>query len=181
MIAMGELISREYRESQIEMHANPRGYGQRGDHWAATVIDLANKHQISSILDYGCGQGSLGAACRDAGFDVREYDPAIEGKDGRPSFADMVTCTDVLEHIEPDRLDKVLAHIRMLTKKVAFLVIATRPSNKLLPNGENAHLIIEDGKWWRERVLAAGFKLRLPPHVWPKKMPGKCWVGVCKP
>jgi hypothetical protein len=182
VIPVGDRISADYLESQKQMHANPRGYGQRGDHWAGTVVEIARKHEIASILDYGCGAGSLAKALERHGrFVVREYDPAIPGKDGIPSFADMVVCTDVLEHIEPDKLDNVLAHIRMLTRKVAFVVIATRPANKCLPNGENAHLIIENGHWWRARVLGAGFTLRKPPRIWPAKMPGKCWVGVLKP
>lgn len=182
MIPQGDLISRDYLESQVQMHAHPRGYGQRGDHWAPTVIALAKKYDVGSILDYGCGAGSLGRALRETGlFSVREYDPAIPGKDSPPFFADMVVCTDVVEHVEPEKLDNVLTHLRALARKVVFLVAACRPANKLLPNGQNAHLIIEDGHWWRERILKAGFTLRLPPKVWPSKMPGKCWVGVLKP
>lgn len=181
MIALSSLISRDYLEAQKIMHAQPRGYGGRGDAWANTVIDLAQRYDAGSLLDYGCGQGALARALRTAGLACREYDPAIPGKDAPPVFADMVVCTDVLEHIEPDRLDLVLTHLRALARKVVFVVIALRPANKLLPNGQNAHLIIENKVWWRARVELAGFTVRGAPAVWPEKRPGKCWAAVLKP
>ncbi len=88
---------------------------------------------------------------------MREYDPAIEGKDGRPVFADLVVCTDVLEHIEPDRLDNVLTHLRTLARRAVFVVINTQPSNKTLTDGRNAHLIVEPAVWWYERLQVAAF------------------------
>lgn len=181
MITRFDLISPEYCEAQKEMHAHPRGYGGRGDHWAETVKHLAKRVDAGSILDYGAGQGSLGRALRSSNFNCRDYDPAVAGMDGKPGFADLVVCTDVLEHIEPRRLDTVLAHIRGLARRAVFLVVATRPANKLLPNGQNAHLIIEEPAWWEARVVAAGFTLLDPPTVLPEKMPGKCWYGVLAP
>ena len=181
MIPQIDLISPKYREAQRVMHANPKGYGGRGDHWAATVIEIANRYQAGSVLDYGAGQGRLGKALRRAGFVCRDYDPAIADMASQPFFADMVTCTDVLEHIEPDKLDSVLAHIRMLARKVVFFVVACRPANKLLPNGKNAHLIIEDGAWWKARVVGAGFTVVKGPAVLPDQMPGKCWYAVVTP
>jgi hypothetical protein len=178
-----ELISQDYLHAQRTMHANPRGYGGRGYVWTSTVLQIADRYKAISILDYGCGQGTLMHAIRlvSPNTSCREYDPAIVGKDGRPEFADLVVCTDVLEHIEPDKLDAVLAHIRGLARKAAFLVVATRPANKLLPSGENAHLIIEPDAWWEARVLGAGFTLQDPPTVHPDKMPGKCWIAVVTP
>jgi hypothetical protein len=183
VIAQHDLISREYCESQRIMHANPRGYGGRGDHWKRTVLHVARRYAVGSILDYGAGRGRLGIAMRAFGFVCRDYDPAIPGWDDPPSFADLVTCCDVMEHVEPDKIDTVLAHIRALARKAAFFVVATRPANKLLPNGYNAHLTIESGEWWEARILRAGFALEPPVFTskLPTKMPGKCWYAVMKP
>ena len=41
-------------------------------------------------------------------FEIKEYDPAIPGKDSLPEPADIVVCSDVLEHIEPNYLLNVL-------------------------------------------------------------------------
>lgn len=181
MIRQSELISKDYLESQKWMHAQPRGYGGRGDHWAPTVIHVAKQYDCMSVLEYGAGQGRLGIALRAAGFVCRDYDPAIPGWDAPPAFADLVTCCDVMEHVEPDKIDNVFAHIKMLARKAAFLVIACRPANKLLPNGHNAHLTIQPKQYWRERILSAGFTIDPAPTVLPDKMPGKCWMGVVRP
>lgn len=176
-----DLISPDYLEAQKIMHADPKGYGNRGDEWAKTVIEVAERYDCTSILDYGAGTGRLATALRDAGYVVSEYDPAIEGKETPPTFADLVVSTDCLEHVEPEKLTAVLAHLRLLARKAVFVVISCRPAMKLLPNGDNAHLIIRNKRWWRERVLAAGFRLRRSPIAMPRKIPSKCWMGVLKP
>lgn len=158
MKRLQDLISHEYVELQKALHATPRGYGGNGRKWAQWVQLFADKYDCGSVLDYGCGQGSLKAALSGQ-LTCREYDPAIEGKDFPPSFADMVNVTDVLEHIEPEKLDNVLEHIRSLARKAVFVVISLKPSNKVLADGRNAHLIVEDQAWWRTRLELAGFKV----------------------
>ncbi len=59
----------------------------------------------------------------------------------------------MLEHIEPDCLQDVLAHIRGLTRKCCFIVVAMRPSIKLLPDGRNAHLIVQPVRWWMAKLM----------------------------
>lgn len=182
-MAQMALISPTYTALQRELHARPNGYGGKGDKWAPAVARLAEDLGCSSILDYGCGQGSLVKALRPlapAVIRLDEYDPAIPGKDGRPSFADLVVCTDVLEHIEPDRLTRVLAHLQMLARKAVFVVIATRPSNKTMTDGRNAHLIIEDDDWWRATVKTAGFSVS-PGPASPLKKPSREWVAILTP
>lgn len=184
MIAPGrhELISPKYVEMQRILHAAPRGYGGRGEKWAGVVLQVALKYEATSILDYGCGQGSLARVLRsqDLGaITVREYDPAIHGKDQLPEFADLVNVTDVLEHIEPERLSVVLAHIRSLARKVVFAVISTKDSNKILADGRNAHVIIKPGPWWKDQLRLAGFTLRPPPSI--VRQTSKEWVGVLIP
>lgn len=153
------LISEEYCESQRIMHKRPEGYGGSGQKSAAEVESFAKDVGAEGLLDYGCGQGTLKRALQNRGFQpwITEYDPAIKGKDGVPKPADLVTCTDVLEHIEPDKLTAVLSHLFTLARKAAFLLVATRPANKKLPDGRNAHLILEPPEWWLAKIQAAGF------------------------
>jgi hypothetical protein len=84
---------------------------------------------------------------------VFSYDPAVEGIDEEPDPADLVVCTDVLEHIEPDCLDDVLADISRCTLKVAMLTVCTVPAAKHLPDGRNAHLIVENSRWWMRKLF----------------------------
>lgn len=182
MIAEHELISRPYLELQRQLHEAPRGYGGRGDKWSGIVLQLALEHHATSILDYGCGEGSLAKVLKSqplGAIRVDEYDPAIPGKDRMPLFADLVVCTDVLEHIEPDCLYAVLQHLRMLARKLVFVVISTKHSNKRLADGRNAHLIIEPGQWWKHQLRKAGFTLHNPPTI--VRTTTKEWVGVLTP
>lgn len=142
------LISDAYRQLNRDLHAGGL-YGRKGDKWLATVRDLIDRFQPDTILDYGCGQGALG---RELGRPIAEYDPAIEGKESLPEPANLVVCTDVIEHIEPELIDEVLDHLKLLTKKVLFAVISTRPANKFLADGRNAHLIVQPWEWWETKI-----------------------------
>lgn len=60
----------------------------------------------------------------------------------------MVTCIDVLEHIEPDYLQDVFDHLQDLTEVILFATVHTGPAGKTLPDGRNAHLIQQPMEWW---------------------------------
>lgn len=146
-----DLISPAYLQEQKVLHASPRGYGERGRKWADTVLALAKTHDAGSILDYGCGQGSLVKALRgQTSARLDEYDPAIPGKESLPSFADLVVCTDVMEHVEGACLPSVIAHLSVLTRRVLFLVISLVPTAKTLTNGDQAHISLYPVAYWRE-------------------------------
>ena len=63
---------------------------------------------------------------------------------------DLVTCTDVLEHVEPEYIDRVVRHILSLASKAIYLNINIKEANKTLPDGRNTHLIIKPPEWWEE-------------------------------
>lgn len=145
------LISKEYVEQNRRLHEERPDYGKGGHRWADTVMGVADKENIRHVLDYGAGKGTLAKSL--PVLEVAEYDPAIPGKDAEPSPADMVVCTDVLEHVEPDMLNNVLNHIQSLARRVVILAVATRPAVKNLPDGRNAHLIVEPVEWWLPHLM----------------------------
>lgn len=168
------IITPEYAALNAELHRTRRDYGRRGGRHAARVLQLLREFNATTVLDFGCGKGGLKAALPNV--DIREYDPAIPGKDTPPEPAHILVCTDVLEHIEPDCLDDVLSELARLTLKVGHLVIATQPDQtKLLPDGRNPHLIVQPATWWKDR-LSQHFRVRLDDEgrksatftVWPK-------------
>jgi hypothetical protein len=184
------LISPEYAAMQRELHGRPKGYGGKGKKWADTVVALARRYGCGSMLDYGAGQSSLTLElAQRTGLNLRlaDYDPGVPGKENFPSFADLVVCTDVLEHIEPDRLDAVLEHIHALARKAVFLVVALDEANKVLSDGRNAHLILESPEWWEARVVGAGFRLDplgelpLPIAYGDPAKRSKRWIAVAVP
>lgn len=155
---MLQTISDEYRKLNRELHETKSSYGSEGWRHGERVLELREENEAHTVLDYGCGRGTLKNALGSPEW-VFEYDPAIPGKDARPGMADIVVCTDVLEHIEPDLLDNVLLDLVRLTRKVAYLVIATRQSVKLLSDGTSPHKIVENAQWWREKLAEKFFIL----------------------
>jgi hypothetical protein len=155
-VAALKLISDEYRALQHELHSRGN-YGVSGQKWAENVRALASAYECDTVLDYGSGRGTLRQALAlgpAPPFMIREYDPCIPEKAGMPQPADLVFCGDVLEHIEPEFLGNVLDHLRVLTLKIFYAVIATQPAAKYLADGRNAHLIIEGPAWWLPRLQA---------------------------
>jgi hypothetical protein len=148
------LISESYRQLNKLLHESRPDYGTSGQRYAGIVEQLVEKYGTHEVLDYGCGKRTMQAALT---FAITNYDPCIPGLDSVPEPHDIVTCTDVLEHIEPECLAEVLADIRRCTKRVALLLVATRPAKKTLADGRNAHLIQEPYDWWRDKFAAAGF------------------------
>ena len=144
------LISPEYTETLRQAHQDPR-WGTSAHLWVDKVRELARTYG-PTILDYGCGKGVL----REHIFNVTNYDPATFPE--RPVSHDLVCCIDVLEHIEFEHLPAVLEDLRTLTKNALFAVISTVPALKNLPDGRNAHLIVEPGDWWLHHLIQ-GFDL----------------------
>jgi Methyltransferase domain len=116
-------------------------------------------------LDYGCGKSLLAKALP---WPIWEYDPAIPGKEESPRAADLVVCTDVLEHIEPEKLPFVLDDLRRCVKKVGYFLIHTGPAAKKLSDGRNAHLIQKSRDWWEKKLgkfFTIGKVIDNPPEV----------------
>ncbi len=148
------LISPEYAALNAEHHQNDPTYGIYGGN-ASRLVQVAEWFGTRDILDYGCGKGRLGGMMP---WPIREYDPAIPGKDRRPEPADIVICRDVLEHIEPEHLEEVLADLARCVKRIGLFSIGTAPSWDVLSDGRNAHLIQRRWPWWRDR-LAKHFRI----------------------
>lgn len=149
---LDNLISPEYLAEQKRLHASPRGYGGKGRKWADEVHGIAEKCSARSILDYGAGQDSLCKELRERGIKTHSYDPAIKRISRLPAPADMVVCTDVLEHIEPEKLCEVVAHLASLMRVVGFFVISLVPTTKTLSDGRQAHISLYNRQFWFDLI-----------------------------
>lgn len=151
------LITEGYRELQQELHQNLR-YGAASMKFSSKVVGLIRDHRMVSVLDYGAGKRLLSTAL--PGIDLTEYDPCVPEISEPPQGTfDLVCCIDVLEHVEPECLDDVLADLGRLTGRLAFLTIHTGPAGKFLSDGRNAHLIQRPIDWWEERLRPHFFML----------------------
>ena len=147
-----QVISDQYRLLQQELHRNPN-YGVASLQFAPIVKQVIEQMGAKSVSDYGAGKCNLQRGLRELGVDLdyRPYDPAFPDY-GPARSADLVCCIDVLEHIEPDYLDNVLADLRAITSVYGFFSIHTGPAHKHLADGRNAHLIQQPSSWWLPKL-----------------------------
>lgn len=168
-------ISKDYLRLNKELHKSPQGFGGGGARHVAAILQLAEQTGAKTLLDYGAGQCKLSKALKDGSppfFEsMQDYDPAIIGISESPRPADLVACTDVLEHIEPAYLDNVLQELFELTRKSCYLEIATRPANKTLPDGRNAHLIVEGEAFWMEKLSRFNWEMTVDRVIHEGKTP----------
>ncbi|MFN5178240.1 hypothetical protein [Limnohabitans sp.] len=150
---MRETISENYRIMQQELHKNPN-YGVASLAFSPLISEIIKTKKIKSLTDYGAGKQNLLKGLRKAGIDniiYYPYDPAFPDY-GPPRKAELVTCIDVLEHIEPELLDNVLKELSELMHGVGFFSIHMGPAQKILSDGRNAHLIQQPVSWWLPKL-----------------------------
>lgn len=147
------LITDRYRRLNAELHERHENYGTSGQRSVATVQKLIAEHDCKTLLDYGCGKQTLTKSL--TAVQCYLYDPAIEGLEF-PRVADIVTCTDVMEHVEPELVDDVLEHLFSFCKKVAYFVICGEKCTRKMADGTNAHRTIESKEWWADKLIKYG-------------------------
>lgn len=167
-----KMISEEYKALLEQTHNADTNWGTTAAQWNNHILNLTVAYKTRDILDYGCGKQELE---KQLPFKVQKYDPGIKKHSCRPDASDLVLCIDVLEHIEPDYIDNVLNDLAKLTKKAAFFVISTTHAIKHLPDGRNAHLIVENADWWTNKILKY-FSLKKF-----EKISDKCFITLCEP
>lgn len=162
-ISEWKMISDKYKNEIAYVHTKSDDFGSRGFNWGYLVAGIMKLEGCVSVVDFGCGKNTLCYSLTKAGLGATGYDPGIPGLDKMPVAADLVVCTDVLEHIEPEHLDATMQELIKLAKKRLFVAVSTRPAGRILPSGRNAHLIVESGDWWRDKFIEYGFEIR---RVW---------------
>lgn len=150
-MSQDELITPEYRKEQEALHAKGN-YGTASLQFGKIVSEIINQTNALTVLDYGCGSmQNLAKVLRpDHDIEYCGYDPAVPEFSDKPEPADLVTCIDVLEHIEPELLENVLNDLCRVSHKWFFATVHTGPARKTLSDGRNAHLIQKSPIWWLE-------------------------------
>lgn len=141
-------ITDDFRKLNQQLHEENPYYGAGGAKHAS-IVEKMKVGSIESVLDYGCGKGRLQKALS---FPIWQYDPAVPEFSAPPRPADLVVCTDVLEHIEPECLSAVLDDLRRVTKQIGYFVIHLGPAQKCYDDGRNTHLIQKEPKWWVQKI-----------------------------
>lgn len=173
--SIDDLTTENYRNQITRLHASTR-WGTDGVTHVEAVDAYAAELDAKTILDYGCGSNTLSDAMakRPMPRRVSGYDPGIPERMKMPKPCDLVVATDVLEHVEPEKLDAVLDHIWRLTGKGAYFSISVKPARAILPDGRNAHICLLSPEEWIERLKKVGWKIarveiKKNVNVWTSK------------
>ena len=150
----------EYAEMQRQLHQGGH-YGLWGDHEQVMVsrgvLSLygALKRPLT-LMDYGAGSGALGRSVENLfkAVSVTNYDPFHPKWAGQadPGVHDIITCCDVMEHVEPQCVENTLKYIADHCRYMAIFTIAIEEASKLLPDGRNAHVTIRSPAWWQTKI-----------------------------
>lgn len=160
-----------------------------GEDLATIFMGVAKPKPGSDIVDFGCGTGRGGLMLAVLGLRVTLVDFVRNSLDTDvrdalatqahvlrfvkhdletklPFVAEYGFCTDVMEHIPPDKVIQVLMNVLMGAQHV-FFSIATEPDvcGKMI--GETLHLTVQPYEWWLEHFQKLGCIIH-----WTKKTDG---------
>ena len=152
---MENLVSKEYKELLEKKHNGKfKSWGGAVRGMEQDIHKYLVISKAKSILDYGAGASDFRKAIEftygheTLPYTVHEYEPGIPELAGDPPICDATICIDVLEHIEPDKIDNVLQHINDKTNNWVLFKVCLRAANGAFPTGENLHLTIRKADWW---------------------------------
>ena len=150
-----------------------------GEFAATAFLAQARLHHDAEVLDFGCGtgRGALmiallgGAKVTMLDFAGNCLDPevrqALDTQNGRLKFFECdltkpITqraaygfCTDVMEHIPPEDVLKVLRNILLAAEHV-FFQISCVPDEMGALIGEPLHLTVQPPAWWLQQITGLG-------------------------
>ena len=139
-----------YLDQAKLMHKDPKVWkGHMIKRYMPQIKEIIEKHNIDTILDYGCGK----AQHHPDGWNSYKYDPAVPKFEKKPETGrkfDLVICIDVLEHIPESDLPRIIKEIFDYSGKYVFCTAAVKEAGKTLPNGLNAHATVRPQEWWNE-------------------------------
>jgi hypothetical protein len=109
------------------------------------VSQIVNKLGVTGLLDYHCGDASLFRSLKaDHEMKLQCYDPNIPAFSGKALPMQMVTCIDVLQDVDPKKIDSVLDDLQRVTEVVGFFSIR---------QDEKEPRINKDKAWWLDKIM----------------------------
>jgi cyclopropane fatty-acyl-phospholipid synthase-like methyltransferase len=152
------MASTDYYKKQLKELHKKEGWGKTG-YIPQKVLELLSNKNIKSVLDFGCGKGNVTRLLKEnfPNVNVIGWDPAFS-EEPLPTQVDLIMSIDVLEHIEPIKLDETLKDLQTRSK-LHYHAIANHKATTNLPDGRNAHLIVETPCWWKDKLISQNYKI----------------------
>jgi SAM-dependent methyltransferase len=165
------MFDREYyigaTKSSYEDYANCRGVLET---YAGMLSDILSP---ASIFDAGCAYGFLvdwfnrrgtpAAGCDLSGWAAAQSPAVIqcsilELAENMPILYDVVTCSEVLEHIPESDVGRALENLWALVRPggVLVLLIGMFPEGTLCDPADSTHCTFHERAWWEEQVDVLG-------------------------
>jgi len=144
-----------------------------GEIFAGLFLTIAKPAKGARVIDFGCGTGRGAAKLADNGLQVTMIDfvrncldpqvkEIVDSPDPKLYFikadlekpisltAEYGFCTDVMEHIPPDKVGVVLDNILKAAQHVWFSIAMFQDAcGELI--GETLHLSVHDFDWWEKQ------------------------------
>lgn len=159
----GKLYGRWYYDSYtVPYHEN--------DHWkqffGAVADAIISQLQPTTVLDAGCAKGFLVAALRERGVDAYGFDLSEHAIDDAPEAAkpyvrvgsltdpiddryDLVTCIEVIEHLDPADALQAVANLATAGDRV---LLSSTPADR----DEPTHVNIQPPERWSQMFAGQG-------------------------
>jgi len=140
-----------------------------GEECVDTFLEVCKPDGL--VIDFGCGTGRAALKIKEYGCYVQLIDFTDNSRDPAASelafrqhdlteplalMAKWGYCTDVMEHIAPESVDKVINNI-MAVAKTTFFQISTVPDNLGAIIGQQLHLTVRPHSWWRDTFIKMGY------------------------
>lgn len=142
----------KYLSEYQQLHIEGKFQGNTLLHYRQQLDFLRHKHNVKSVLDYGCGKAQ---AWRNLPLPDRIclYDPAVPKHDLLPKGTfDLVVCCDVLEHVPELELYELFTRLFHYADKAMLLTFCNRPAKKTFSDGTNVHVTQKDHAAWMELI-----------------------------
>jgi 2-polyprenyl-3-methyl-5-hydroxy-6-metoxy-1,4-benzoquinol methylase len=170
-----KLFSKEYYEDGIKNKIS----GYENFHWIPTrsyseAIEIINRFDFNSCVDYGCAKGFLVHALRKLGkeaygedisdYAIKNCDTKIKDFISKPTNRkiDFIICKDVMEHIPENLVVEIFKYLRNRCKEALFTIPFGDDNVLRIREYEIdiTHVTKKDEDWWIDALNESGFKIK---------------------
>lgn len=165
-----EELTEAAKYERMWQHAGYRNFSPGAD-CVPTFIERVRPS--GTVVDFGCGTGRASLRMAAVGLKPVLVDFAGNCRDPQalelpfhqldlgepiPLRADYGFCADVMEHIPPALVDRVIWNI-MTAAETVFFQISTVPDNFGALINQSLHLTVEPHAWWAQAFIALGHRV----------------------